>query len=163
MTDHFRQELMELLPRLRRFCRALAGDNDRAHDLAQDAVERALAKEDQWQPGTRMDSWLYRIAQNLWIDEMRRQKSRGPHQDIAELEGLTGTDGRRDFESRTMLQKADLALARLPEDQRATVVLVHVEGFSYRETAKTLGVSEGTVASRLARAKIILEQLLRED
>ncbi len=160
MTDAFRRELVDLIPRLMRFARGLTGDAAAAEDLAHDTLERALARRTQWRAGTRLDSWVYRIAQNLWIDGRRKARTRGPHVDIDAAHEIAGIDGRRAFEARTRLKEIERALAALPDEQRATVVLVHVEGYSYREAAELLDVSEGTIASRLARAKPVLESLL---
>ena len=77
MTDEFRTRLVGLLPRLRRFALALTGDLDQADDLVQEACMRALSRIAQWQPGTRLDSWMYRIAQNIWLDRVRARKVRG--------------------------------------------------------------------------------------
>lgn len=154
----FRQELVALIPRMRRFARSLTRNQAEADDLVQDALERALAREAQWQVGTRLDSWLYRILQNLWIDRCRRDKRQGPHVETEMAQELTGSDGREVFETQMQLQDADRALATLPEDQRVTVVLVLVEGLSYQEASEIMEVPPGTVASRLARAKTALEQ-----
>ena len=75
VTDEFRTRMVELLPRLRRFAVALTGDLDQADDLVQETCMRALSRVEQWQPGTRLDSWMYRIAQNLWLDRMRAKQS----------------------------------------------------------------------------------------
>ena len=75
----FEEELVELLPRLRRFARGLARHQSDADDLCQAAIERALKSRDQWQQGTRLDSWMYRITRNLWIDERRAAGRRGVH------------------------------------------------------------------------------------
>ena len=77
MTDEIRNRMVELLPRLRRFAVALTGDLDQGDDLVQETCMRALSRVDQYQPGTRLDSWMYRIAQNLWLDRMRAKKVRG--------------------------------------------------------------------------------------
>src|SRR5262249_59526826 len=83
--------MVELLPRLRRFAVALTGDLDQGDDLVQETCMRALSRVDQYQPGTRLDSWMYRIAQNLWLDRMRAKKVRGVQVDVEAAEGLAGT------------------------------------------------------------------------
>ena len=152
MLDRNRTEMLACLPRLRRFALALAGRNSDADDLVQDAIERALRNLGQFTPGTRMDSWMFRIAQNLWIDQLRARKSRGTPAPIEEAEQV-GVDGRRTAEARIMLSETSRGLAALPEEQRAAVALVLIEGLSYREAADVLEVPIGTVTSRLARGR----------
>ena len=77
VTDQLRHQIVAHLPRLRRFALALAGDADSADDLVQETCTRALSRLDQWQHGTRLDSWMFRIAQNIWIDRVRARKIRG--------------------------------------------------------------------------------------
>jgi len=157
MTDSFPGELVALIPRLRRFARALAGDADRADDLVQDALEKALSRREQFEAGSRLDSWLYSIIRNRWISDWRRRRTRGEEVDMNDAIDLPGMDGREEYERHQRLAAAQAALGSLPPQQRETVVLVLVEGLSYREAGAVMGVSEGTVASRLARAKTALE------
>lgn len=156
-----KQQLAELIPRLRRFARALTGGRDEADDLVQAALERALGHLAQWQPGTRLDSWMFRIMQNLWIDWMRGHEGRKDRfEDLASIAELEGADGRRDGEARVELNRVLSAIARLPEEQRAVMALVCIESCSYREAAETLEIPVGTVMSRLARARVRLNELL---
>lgn len=148
----FRSGVVELLPRLRRFCRAIAGDGS-GEDLLQATVERALARQQQWQPGTRLDSWMFRIAQNLRIDLARQSRGRGTEVDIDAVLELPGQDGRAIVETRSDLSRAERAMAALPEDQRVVLALVVIDGRSYRDTADILDIPIGTVMSRLARAR----------
>jgi RNA polymerase sigma-70 factor (ECF subfamily) len=148
-----RARIVAALPRLRRFCQAMTGNADDGDDLMQATVERALARSDQFDPQTRLDSWLFRIAQNLHIDAVRRTRRRGAHLPDDELLHMAGEDGRTLVENRSELAVAQHALQQLPEDQRAVFVLVVVEGQGYREVAETLGIPIGTVMSRLARAR----------
>ncbi|MDZ4761837.1 MAG: RNA polymerase sigma factor [Alphaproteobacteria bacterium] len=122
-----------------------------ADDLTQSALERALTRQRLFTPGTRMDSWVFRIAQNLWIDQMRAKRSRGTHLDLEEVDA-TGTIG-EDHEMAT--DRIDIArtVAALPEEQRVVVGLVLVEGWSYQEAADMLKTPIGTVMSRLSRAR----------
>src|SRR5262245_1238826 len=145
--------MVAVLPRLRRFAYALTGNAEQGDDLVQDACLRALSRIDQWQPGTRLDSWMYRIAQNIWLDRVRASKVRGEVVDIEAAEALVGSDGRVVAESELTLKAVAAALARLPAEQRAIVALVCVEGASYKEAAEIAGVPIGTVMSRLARAR----------
>jgi RNA polymerase sigma-70 factor (ECF subfamily) len=145
--------MMALLPRLRRFALALTGRTAEADDLVQDTVERALRNLDRFVPDTRMDSWLFRIAQNLWIDALRARKvRRHTKNDLSEAEKLP-YDGARATESHLLLSQTLRALGGLPEEQRDVVALVLIDGLSYREAASILEVPIGTVTSRLARAR----------
>ena len=152
-TDAVRDELVALLPRLRRFCITLAGSVDGGDDLAQAAVVRGLDRLSLWKEGTRLDSWLFRIAQNLHIDSMRARSVRGTRVDLDELAGLTGDDGRAVTEARSDLDAALDAISGLSDGQRVLLVLVVVEGCTYREAAERLGIPIGTVMSRIARAR----------
>ena len=153
MTDEIRSRMVELLPRLRRFAVALTGDIDQGDDLVQETCMRALSRVDQWQPGTRLDSWMYRIAQNLWLDRMRARKVRGVQVDVEAAEALSGPNGRDVVESRLTLQAVNAAMAYLPEDQRVLIALVCIDGLSYKEAAELTQTPIGTVMSRLARAR----------
>jgi len=149
----FEEELVELLPRLRRFARGLARHASDADDLCQAAIERALKSRDQWQQGTRLDSWMYRITRNLWIDERRAAGRRGVQTPIDdEVVQITG-DGAAQVEAGALRGDVDGAMARLPDEQREVVMLVLVEGYAYREAADILDVPIGTVTSRLARGR----------
>jgi RNA polymerase sigma-70 factor (ECF subfamily) len=148
-----RDEIVALVPRLRRFCLALTHSADAGDDLAQSTIERALSRIDQWQKGTRIDNWMFKIAQNLFIDGIRSSKRRGTHVDVDALVDLEGEDGRRIAEARSDLARARLAIAALPDEQRALVALVIVDGRSYKEAASILDIPIGTVMSRIARAR----------
>lgn len=147
----FRHELAALLPRLRRFAWSLTGSIADADDLTQGALERALTRQRQFTPGTRLDSWVFRIAQNLWIDQMRSKRSRGTHMELADADAAGAS--REDNEMAA--DRIDIArtIAALPEEQRVVVSLVLVDGWSYREAADMLGTPIGTVMSRLSRAR----------
>jgi RNA polymerase sigma-70 factor (ECF subfamily) len=160
-----REEMVALLPRLRRFARGLAGVADQADDLVQAACERALTRIDQWQPGTRLDSWMFRIVQTIWLDERRAVKVRtGEGRIDAEMaEDELAFDGGRGLEAHMTYEAVRAAMATLPEDQRAVLVLVCVEGQSYKEAAAALDIPIGTVMSRLARARAGLVKRLGES
>lgn len=157
--------MIAFLPRLRRFTHALTADATHGDDLAQDTCVRALQSLHLWEPGSRLDSWMYRIAKNLWIDRMRTQKFRGVHASIDDIElgsEPMGVDGRAVTESSLTLAEVMRAIGSLPEDQRALVALVCVNGASYKEAADTLSIPMGTVMSRLARARKALFEALAE-
>lgn len=147
-----RKQLGQLTVRLRRFALTLTRSPAEADDLVQSTLERALASLQQWESGTRLDSWLYRIAQNLWIDQRRRARVRGPTESADDLV-LPGEDGREVNERKLMVRDAMRALASLPEEQQVVMALVSIEGLSYDEAAKVLNIPKGTVMSRLARAR----------
>src|SRR5512134_1333673 len=143
--QRFRAELVGLLPRLRRFGRALAGNRQDADDLVQMALERALNRREQWQTGTRMLSWLFRIMQNVWIDEVRARGRRDrvfAPEEAGEHVGVSTADAQIDA---LAVRKA---MERLNDDQRIAVSLVLVEGLPYKEAAAVLGIPIGTLTSR---------------
>lgn len=158
----FEEELIELLPRLRRFARGLTREVSDADDLCQAAVERALKSRDQWQRGTRLDSWMYRITRNLWIDNRRAAHRRGAHTPIDDAILQVAGEGAAEVEAGALRDDVGGAMARLPDEQREVVMLVLVEGYAYREVADILGVPIGTVTSRLARGRDALMHLLGE-
>jgi len=145
--------MVRFLPRLRRFAHSLTHDRERSEDLVQETCARALARSDQWRPDTRLDSWMYRIAQNLWIDQVRAEKVKGEVIDIAAAGDIAGCDGRVVIESRLSLLELRERIARLPSDQRALLSLVCIDGLSYKEAARAMDSPAGTVMSRLARAR----------
>lgn len=161
MTDRFRQELTELLPRLRRFALALTCDANEADDLVQAGCEKALRSSSQWEPGTRLDSWMYRIMQNHWIDHTRSRATRGPAVDPDVLDTLPDEDWDRRMEARLTLERVTAVMRTLPDAMRVVLALVTVEGLSYQEAAETLQVPIGTVMSRLARARLELMRRLQ--
>ena len=156
MSVRFGDQLIAVLPRLRRFARGLSGSVADADDLVQAACERALARQHQFQEGTRFDSWMFRIVQTIWIDQVRSRDVRKEGGDIAE-ERLGSDEPVRRVEARLALGEVRRALERLPPDQRTTLLLVTVDGLSYREAAEVVQVPVGTIMSRLARARIALQ------
>jgi len=159
--DAFQRQLIELLPRLRRFARTLARPPLDADDLVQVAVERALARRGQWRPDTRLDWWTMRILKNAWIDETRSLSRRGGgHADPEALEALADpavADSAGRDDGLALAQ----AMAALPEDQRLAVSLVLVEGLSYAEAAEVLQIPPGTLTSRLVRGRMALMERLQ--
>ena len=163
--DHsppFETQLSELLPRLRRFAHALSRDSADADDLTQATIERALRSRDQWQPGTRLDSWCYRIMRNLWIDTARA-RSRKDAREAPEEDGMNvGEDPRESMEAAVDLNRIMAAMSLLPDEQREVVALILVEGFGYREVSEMLGLPIGTVSSRLVRGRTALLAMVGE-
>ena len=156
----FREELIRLLPRLRRFARSLTRNVPDADDLVQIAIERALSRFDQWRPDSQLSSWMFGILRNAWIDENRVRSRRNRHFAPAEL-GENVADPTADQHAE-VISVVEL-VARLPEEQREVVGLVLVEGLSYKEAAQIIDVPIGTVTSRLARARDALQALLGEE
>ena len=159
VSTRFSDQLIAVLPRLRRFARGLSGSAAEADDLVQAACERALAREHQFQEGTRFDSWMFRIVQTIWIDQLRARDVRKEDGEVPE-ERLGSDMPVRRIEARLALGEVRLAVDRLPPDQRTVLMLVTVDGLSYKEAAEVVGVPVGTVMSRLARARIALQQVL---
>lgn len=161
MTQDVRREMVELLPRLRRFAYSLSGSLDEADDIVQAACERALSRLDQYEPGTRLDSWMFRIVQTSWVDRLRHRQRRPTINDPTAMEAVR-------YDARIEEQAAargDLAIVRarmeaMPEDQRVVLSLVVVDGMSYQEVADTLELPIGTVMSRLFRARKKLQEAL---
>ena len=153
MADDVPAQIVDLLPRLRRFAYALTGEKDRGDDLVQETCVRALSRLDQWEHGTRLDSWMYRIAQNIWYDRIRALKVRGEVVDIDTAHELPGDDGRNVTEGRITLNEVSAAISKLPPDQKILIALVCIDGLSYKQAAEILQVPIGTIMSRLARAR----------
>ena len=151
--DAFRREMVELLPRLRRFARVLTRDTADADDLVQLTVERALGRFAQWTPGTRLDSWMFRIMKNAWIDEARARQRRGRVLAPAEAGESIGDEGAVAADRRLEAADVERAMEALPDDQRLAVALVLIEGLSYKEAAEALEVPMGTLTSRLVRGR----------
>lgn len=152
------------IPGLRRFARALVrGDRERADDLVQDSLERALSRWHLRRPEGDLRGWLYTILYNRFLSEQHRQKRRGVHDTLTEAveSELPSVKGGQDeaLEYRDLLR----GFAALPEDQRAVLFLVAVEDLSYEQTARVLGVPIGTVMSRLSRGRERLRQFMNRD
>jgi RNA polymerase sigma-70 factor (ECF subfamily) len=153
-------QIVLLLPRLKRFAMSLSHSPQDADDLVHGAVERALNRLDGFQRGTRLDSWMFRILQNHWIDLVRAAK---PSRELSEADHVVGEDGRDVVETRSNIERVRRQLAILPDEQRAVVGLVLIDGASYREAAEVLSIPIGTVMSRLSRAREALQRALSPD
>jgi RNA polymerase sigma-70 factor (ECF subfamily) len=150
------RQIVDLLPRLRRLARVLTRDPSDADDLVQATVERALVHQEQWRPGTRLDSWMFRIMKNAWIDESRARSRRTRVFAPSEHGDGVGHDGAAAMENHLAAADVERAMGKLPADQRLAVALVLVDGLSYREAAEVLEVPQGTLTSRLARGRMAL-------
>lgn len=156
-VEEVREQIVELLPRLRRFARNLTRNPHDADDVVQIGIERALARLEQWKPDSRLESWMFAIVRNAWIDEMRSRSRR--EQPVAPEELADHPAGETAAASVDAMS-IQAAMARLPEEQRSAVSLVLIEGLSYKEAAEVMGVPIGTLTSRLARGREALGAML---
>jgi RNA polymerase sigma factor (sigma-70 family) len=144
-----------LIPALRRYARALVRNRANADDLVQDCLERAVSRWYQRRDGD-VRAWLFTILHNLAVDQFRQSAARGRHVPIDEIDENFGEAAAQ--EQKLMYQDVLNKLARLPDDQRAVLLLVAVEDLSYADAAKVLNIPVGTVMSRLSRARERLRQ-----
>ncbi|HEV2703374.1 MAG TPA: RNA polymerase sigma factor [Steroidobacteraceae bacterium] len=148
--------IIELLPRLRRFARALAGNVSDADDLLQISIERALARSEQLREGAPLAGWMFGIVRNAWIDEARA-RARRRRVFVPEELGEQVADPNS---TQAQMLPVQQAMERLPDEQREVIGLVLIEGLSYREAADIVGVPVGTITSRLARGREALQIML---
>jgi len=154
--------MMDLLPRLRRLARALTQANSDADDLVQLTVEKCLRERARWAEGSRLDSWMFTAMRNAWIDETRmRSRRRESFAAAGEAEQVADRSVASE-ELKVQALSIQAAMAALPSDQRVAVALVLVDGMSYQEAAHLLGIPEGTLTSRLSRARATLLSTLHE-
>lgn len=156
--DTTQQELLRALPHLRAFAISLSGNVDRADDLVQETLLRALANIDRFQPGTCLQAWLFTILRNLFHTEFRRRRREVEDPDgilAGRLAVLPNQPGSVEFD------ELRAALAKLPPDQREALLLVSAQGFSYEEAAQITGTQLGTIKSRVNRARARLATLLQ--
>ncbi|GAB4136669.1 MAG: sigma-70 family RNA polymerase sigma factor [Sphingomonadales bacterium] len=147
--DDLKWMIARQLPALRRYAQALAGDRDRADDLVQDCLERALKKRHLWRRKGPLRSWLFRILHNVHVDQQRSPKGR----ELPLREADAVLRQRPDQESGLHCQDIGKAMAQLPDEQRKVLLLVALENFSYDEVADILDTPIGTVRSRLSRGR----------
>ncbi len=159
MSSVLENDIAALLPRLRRFARSITFHREDADDLVQVAVERALTRSEQWEQGTRLDSWMFRIVKNAWIDEVRSRTRRAELFAPEEEGEHVGDDYADAHQQRMAIEKA---ISLLSEDHRMVIGLVLVDGLPYKEAAEVLEIPMGTLTSRLARAREALQELLSD-
>jgi RNA polymerase sigma-70 factor (ECF subfamily) len=155
-----RDQILAAVPSLRAFAISLSGNVDRADDLVQETLVRALANIDSFQPGTNMPAWMFTILRNLFRSEYRKRRREVEDPDGSYAEGLKTQPEQPSHVEFLEFQKA---LAKLPDDQREALILVGASGFSYEEAAKICGCAVGTIKSRVNRARIRLARLLAID
>ena len=149
------KRLVELIPRLRRYARALVGDRTTADDLVQDTLERAWAKLHLYRRGTDLRAWLFTVMHNVHVNRIRATRATDPLDD--EMPELAQPQREPDA---LLIRDLDRAIGRLPADQRSVLLLVTLEEMSYDEVARTLGIPIGTVMSRLSRAREKLRAMM---
>ncbi|QEY17873.1 RNA polymerase sigma factor [Cellvibrio sp. KY-GH-1] len=156
--DQLKQELTRIAPALRRFAYSLTGSAADADDLLQNTLERLLSKA--IPDDVELAKWAFRICRNLWIDEYRARKVRQKNVYSLDDTEEPATDGEQVIHDQITLTQVDAAMNQLPDEQRTIMALVAVQGLSYKEVAETLGIPQGTVMSRLARARVALVKFL---
>ena len=147
--------IVELIPRLRRYARALVSDRASADDLVQDTLERAWTKFHLYRRGTDLRAWLFTVMHNVHVNQIRSSRAAAPLEDDMPELALRAPQG-----DALMVRDVERAIARLPVEQREVLLLVTLEDFSYEQTALALGIPIGTVMSRLARAREKLRVML---
>jgi RNA polymerase sigma-70 factor (ECF subfamily) len=160
MSD-FHSRLEEQIPRLRRYARALTRDINRADDLVQDTLLRALAKQHLWQVGTNLRAWLFTLMHNQHVNDVRRSNREGGNVNVDDMASVLVAN--TDPTASRQLRELERALNRLPLEQRESILLVGLEGLRYDEAASILGVPIGTVRSRLSRGREALRKLMGLD
>ncbi len=153
--------IVEQIPRLRRYARALTGDASRADDLVQDCVERAWRKFHLFRRGTDVRAWMFTIMHNLHVNAVRKGSRRPGVVSLAEWDG--DRSARPAQESAVEASGVIRALAHLPPEQKEIILLVGLEGLTYQEASKVVGIPIGTVMSRLSRARKRLRELTGEE
>ena len=155
--SEFHRLIEQQIPRLRRYARALTRNRERADDLVQDTLSRALVKEQFWQPGTNLRAWLFTIMHNQNVNNVRLAVRESRMVDMEQLSPMPATT---DPTASRQMFELERALAQLPLEQRQVILLVGLEGMSYEDAAGILSVPVGTVRSRLSRGRDILRRLL---
>jgi RNA polymerase sigma-70 factor, ECF subfamily len=144
------------IPRLRRFARYMTRDADYADDLVQECLTRAIANIESWQPGTNLRAWLFVILKNVFRNDKRRLQHDTAYKNRLEKESpLFAKAGQHNH---VVLMEVQEAFLQLSEDHREVLMLIAVEGLRYEEAASVLGISVGTVKSRLSRARTALRE-----
>lgn len=155
----FRRELTEVVPHLRAFARGLCGRPDMADDLVQEAMMKAWAAQERFEPGTSMRAWTFVILRNAYLTDMRRNRFRGEYDEGVAERILTAPAGQEE-----PIHLADMhrALLTLPPERREALLLVGAGGFSYEEAAEICGCAVGTIKSRVGRARAALSGMLED-
>lgn len=155
--DDYGVLIEQQIPRLRRYARALTGDRVFADDLVQDTLERAWGKLHLWRRGSDLRAWLFTVMHNVYVNQLR---SRAAHPAVSLDESELNLLDRAAQTDRLEIRDLDVAIRKLPDEQREVLLLVALEQLSYEETARALGIPIGTVMSRLSRARERLRRLM---
>ena len=155
----FKRELTEVVPHLRAFARGLCGRPDMADDLVQEALMKAWAAQERFEPGTSMRAWTFVILRNAYLTDMRRNRFRGEYDEGVAERILTAPAGQ---EEPIHLSDMHRALLTLPPERREALLLVGAGGFSYEEAANICGCAVGTIKSRVGRARATLTSMLED-
>ena len=155
----FKRELTEVIPHLRAFARGLCGRADMADDLVQEALMKAWAARERFEPGTSMRAWTFVILRNAYLTDMRRNRFRGDYDEGVAERILTAPAGQ---EEPVHLSDLHRALLTLPPERREALLLVGAGGFSYEEAAEICGCAVGTIKSRVGRARATLSSMIEE-
>lgn len=154
--SEFITELEQCIPSLRRYAFSLFYQQDEADDLVQDCLERALKKQALWRPGSSLRAWLFTMQHNLYVNQLKKLG----RQPLMQSETEDLTHNLEPHKSEVLMRDLDYCLRQLPDDQHQVLLLVTVEGFTYKEVAKIMDVPLGTVMSRLSRARKTLQELM---
>ena len=158
MADSARDKILQEIPRLRRYARALTRNREAADDLVQDSLERACSRFHLWRRGTNLRAWLFTIMHNVHANTVRRAKSRPVLTAMPEHLDAVARPTQHD---RLELEALSESLGLLSDDHREVILLVGLEEMSYAETASVLDIPVGTVMSRLSRARTRLKELMQ--
>lgn len=161
-VNKFRKSIGVLLPRLKKFALALTRSRSEMDDLVQATCERALTRVQQWDPETRLDSWMFRIMQNIWLNELRARNVRERYAEVEQAELISACNAQLG-ELHVLLGRVEDEMFRLPEEQHIVLRLVYINGMTYSEVAEAESIPLGTVMSRLARGRLTLMQRLEES
>ena len=155
----FKRELTEVVPHLRAFARGLCGRPDMADDLVQEALMKAWAAQERFQPGTSLRAWTFVILRNAYLTDMRRNRFRGEYDEGVAEKILNAPAGQEE-----PIHLADMhrALLTLPPERREALLLVGAGGFSYEEAAEICGCAVGTIKTRVGRARAALSGMLED-
>jgi RNA polymerase sigma-70 factor, ECF subfamily len=155
----FAKLVEEQIPRLRRYAVALVRSNrSSADDLVQDTLERAIAKQHLWQPGTNLRAWLFTIMHNQYVNTVRRVTRDGNAVDIEDFHNSLASPN--DTSGSAQMRELERCITQLPTEQRQVILLIGLEGMSYEEVAQIMVVPVGTVRSRLSRGRDHLRRLM---
>src|ERR1700710_1079880 len=160
LTDSLRDDILASVPSLRAFAISLSGNGDRADDLVQETLLRALANIDSFQPGSNLPAWLFTILRNLFRSDYRKRRREVEDADGSYAKTLKTQPAQS---AHLEFEEFRVALDKLPQDQREALILVGASGFSYEDAAAICGCAVGTIKSRVNRARSKLSALLYVD